>query len=343
MMIASFFIMVAGAVSAQNQILKAGGVDDAGVANAYYETIDPDNERTTQSDWEEVNGFNDPLNTVVTAAGYFNQGDLGFFRSIQMVRDQRPDYEGNIAFTTANYLTETDALAGTNKVSIVNMEYSQGPEEDLITKFYVYAADGSRQISTTFSIGGEELFLPAACFSCHGGDDDAESPMPSEGYNGGSGETNGSFLVFDVNTMAFSNNVLLANLEAAFKEFNKAILQTDPTKATKKLIKGLYGGSALPNATQDTSYIPASWAGDPKNAELYKEVIVPSCLNCHTTSDTKLLSLSWWKDNPDKVRESVFHEMTMPNSIPGYNRFVNSTAPNQQQILLDSLDRFENN
>ncbi len=331
-LMASLSIAVPGTAWAQHDFLKAGGVDDAGVATAYYNTIDPNNLRLTQNAWEEVNGFNDPLNTVVVAKGYFNEGDLAFWRSIELVRDKRPGYEGNIAFTTVNYLTEADSVNEVNKVSIVNMEYSPGPDGDHITKFYVFNAAGQRQISTSFVIGGEELFLPAACYSCHGGDDDAESPLTG-GYNEGSGETNGTFLLFDVNTMTFGNTSL-ASLEAAFKQFNEAVLDTDPTKATRKLIKGLYGGPGLPSPTQ-VDYVPPSWASE---EVLYREVIVPSCRSCHTTSDTKLLSLQWWKDNPGNIREEVFHEQTMPNSEPSFNRFWMS---NQPAILGDALDRFE--
>ena len=72
-----------------------------------------------------------------------------------------------------------------------------------------------------------------ACYSCHGGDDDAEAPLP-DGYNEGSGETNATFLLLDVTTMAFGNTPL-AGLETDFKKMNEAMLHTDPTKATRAL------------------------------------------------------------------------------------------------------------
>jgi mono/diheme cytochrome c family protein len=281
-----------------------------------------------------VNGFNDTRNKVVVAKGYFNEGDLSFWRGIEMVIDQRPGKKGNIAFTTVNYNTEQDALDEVNKVSIVNMEYSPGPDGTRITKFYVFdPVTGARQTSTAFDSRGEQLFLPAACFSCHGGDDDAVSPLTG-GYNDGSGETNGTFLAFDVNTMTFGNTSL-ASLEKAFKQFNQAVLRTNPTQATKTLINGLYGGSGLPKNTQDLTYIPSSWAGE---EQLYREVFVPSCRSCHTTSDTKLNSLEWWMANTAKIREVVFHEETMPNSMPSFDRFWKSAQPT---ILDGALTRFE--
>ena len=121
----------------------------------------------------------------------------------------------------------------------------------------------------------------------------------------------------------------------AFVTYNQAVLRTNPTHATRTLINGLYGGSGLPRSTQDLTYIPSSWVGE---EELYREVFVPSCRSCHTTSDTKLNSLEWWKTNPAKVREVVFHEETMPNSMPSFDRFWASTQPG---TLGDALTRFE--
>ena len=336
-LMASFCIAVPGtAWGGNHSFLKANGVDDEEVAKAYYRTIDPNNLRMTQQEFEDVNGFNDPRNTVVDVRGYKNEGDLGFWRSIRMVRDKRPGYEDNIAFTTANYETEAASLAGKPTVSIVNMEYSPGPEDDMLTKFYVFEVDdvnnnGKRLTSTSFD-GIETLYLPAACYSCHGGDDDAESPLAE--YNEGSGETNATFLLIDVATQS-SNTIPMATLEVDFKKVNEAVLDTDPSKATRALIKGLYGGPGLPRDTQDLSYIPSSWVGE---EQLYREVIIPSCRNCHTTSDTKLLRLSHWMAKPGGIREEVFHELNMPNSRPVFNKFWMDT--NQQMILDDALTRF---
>lgn len=333
-LMASLSTAIPGTAYSQHGFLKSGGVDDDDVAIAYYKTIDPNNQRMTQDAWLEVNGFNDPINEIVVVKGHFSDGDLAFWRGISLVVDKRDGYEGNVAFTTANYTTETDALNGTNPVSIVNMEYSQGPEDDQITKFYVFDVNtGQRVTSTVFDSSGEQLHLPAACYSCHGGDDDAEAPL-LDGYNEGSGETNATFLAFDINTMKFGNTTQ-ASLELAIKKLNEAVLLTDPTKATRKLVKGLYGGSGLPSDTQKLDYIPTSWLEEP---ELYYKVIVPTCRVCHTTSDTKLLSLQWWKANASSIREVVFHEQLMPDSMPAFNRFWST---NQHQIVREALDRFE--
>jgi hypothetical protein len=331
-----------------NDFLRAGGVDNAGVAAAYYKTIDPNDLRLTQAAWEEVNGYNDPRNTAVEANGYFNQGDLGFGRSISMVVDQRPGYAGNIAFTTVNHLSAADGLAETNKVSTVNMEYSPmvagGPR---IVKFYVYADKGDasgfpdgiaeRQLSSNFEGRGEK-FLPALCFACHGGSDRASSLAPGTPYPNG-GNANSYFLAFDMSTMEFTNEQPRANLEATFKAMNRAVLQTRPKGATRTVINGLYGGSTLPSATQNTNWVPSDWSAAGES-RLYLDVIVPACRSCHTSSETELLKFSSFRSLARDVREKVFGERTMPNALPSYNSFWLSTNPYQPGVLSDALTRF---
>lgn len=321
----------------ENGLLKANGVDDEAVAIAYYETIDPDDLRLTQYDWELINGYRDPINEVVEIAGHFNASDLGFWRRISMVADKRAGYRGNIAFTTVNYDTEYDAVYDLNPVSIVNMEYSPGPEGDRITKFYIYdGVTGNRLTNTVFdpdSATAETLYLPAGCFSCHGGDDDAVAPLP-DGYNDGSGETNAGFLAFDFNVFDYGSLVSRAEQENDIKKMNRAVLKTNPSKAVRRLVRGLYGGKGLPNDTQDSSYMPSSWDSEPK---LY-QVIVTDCLGCHTLSDSKVLSLQWWKSNTNELREAVFEEYFMPNSPFANRRFWSN---GNADIIYDALLRFE--
>ena len=321
----------------ENGFLKANGVDNEAVANAYYQTIDPDNLRLTQYDWENVNGYHDPVNEIVEVAGHFNASDLGFWRRISMVEDKRPGYTGNIAFTTVNYVTEYDAVNDVNPVSIVNMEYSPGPEGNRITKFYIYdGATGQRLTKTVFDpdqATAEELYLPAGCFSCHGGEDDAEAPLPN-GYNDGTGETDGGFLAFDFNVFEFGSLVTRADQKAAVKKLNQGVLKTNPPQAVKKLIRGLYGGRGLPRNTQDSSYVPSSWVTEP---QLY-QVIVTDCLGCHTLSESEVLSLKWWKSNTDELREAIFEDNSMPNSPFAHRRFWSN---GNVDIVSDAINRFE--
>ena len=318
------------AVAGEDGLLKANGVSTERDAKEYYATIDPDKMRMTQDAWEEVNGFNDPANEIIVVMGHKNVSDLGFYRKIEMVIDKREGYEGNVAFTTFNYFTEDDAIndvAGELSASIVNMEYSPGPDGDHITKFYIY--DGisrERLFSTIFDPDltiAEELYLPSGCTSCHGGED---------GF-GHEGDIDGGFLAFDFNVFEFGSLVTRADQEEDVKKLNEGVLMTNPPRAVKKLVYGLYGGRDLPLDTQNTDYIPSDWAGE---EELYG-VIVTDCLGCHTLSETGVLNLRWWRRNIDELREHVLEDKNMPNSPFAHRRFFDET--NNHQIIRDALDR----
>lgn len=319
------------AVAGEDGLLKANGVSTEGDAIEYYATIDPDHMRMTQDAWRDVNGFNDPANEIVVVKGHKNVSDLGFYRKIEMVIDKRDGYEGNVAFTTFNYFTEDDAIddvAGELAASIVNMEYSPGPDGDHITKFYIYnGKTRERLLSTIFDpdlTKAEELYLPSGCTSCHGGED---------GF-GHEGDIKGGFLAFDFNVFEFGSLVTRADQEENVKKLNEGVLMTNPPRAVKKLAYGLYGGRDLPLDTQNSAFIPSDWAGE---EELYG-VIVTDCLGCHTLSESAVLSLNWWKRNTGELQEHVLEDENMPNSPFAHRRFFSET--NNHEIVRDALDRF---
>ncbi len=321
--------IVPGAAYSGN-LLKANGVSTAQDADDYYRTIDPDNLRLTQAAWREVNGFNDPVNEIVVVGGHKNVSDLGFWRRIEMVIDKRWGKRRNVAFTTYNFETEDDAINNINAKSIVNMEYSPGPNGDRITKFYIYAADGTRKTSTYFDpdpATREELFLPNGCAACHGGGED---------FRTHSGKTDGGFLAFDFNVFEYgttANSATRAANEANVKKLNQGVLMTDPPSAVKSLIYGLYGGKYLPSATQNSAYMPSDWATEPA---LWK-VVVTDCLGCHTLSESSVLNLNYWKLHVGSLRENVFEYRLMPNS-PYANRRFWST--DHHLTVKDALTRF---
>lgn len=327
--------IIPGTVHA-SPLLKANGVSTPQDADDYYRTIDPDNLRLTQKDWRIVNGFEDkdgnpvPGNEIVVVGGHKNVSDLGFWRRIEMVIDKRWGKRRNVAFTTFNFETEEDAINNINAKSIVNMEYSPGPNGDRITKFYIYGADGTRKNSTFFDpdpTAREELFLPNGCAACHGGGED---------FRTHSGKTDGGFLAFDFNVFEYgttANSSTRAANEANVKKLNQGVLMTNPPTAVKSLIFGLYGGYNLPSATQNSNYIPNSWATEPA---LWK-VVVTDCLGCHTLSESSVLDLNYWKLHVGSLREQIFEYQLMPNSPYANRRFWNT---NHHQIVQDALTRF---
>lgn len=319
--------IVPGAVYS-GPLLKANGVSTEADAILYYQTIDPANQRLTQAAWRDVNGFNDRNNEIVVTGGHKNVSDLGFWRRIEMVIDKRPGYVGNVAMTTFNFESEQDAFLNLNAKSIVNMEYSPGPNGDRITKFYIYDAAGNRKNSTFFDpvvAKREELYLPNSCASCHGG---GNKDFATRG-----GKTGGGFLAFDFNVFEYGSLTSRADNEANVKKLNKGVLMTNPPSAVKSLISGLYGGKGLPLATQYSAYRPSTWDTEPA---LWR-VVVTNCQGCHTLSEQEVLNLDYWKGNVGSFREEIFKKKLMPNS-PYANRHFWDT--NNHQIVEDALNRF---
>jgi hypothetical protein len=318
--------IVPGAAHSGN-LLKANGVSTEADAIRYYQTIDPNNLRLTQDAWRAVNGFNDPGNEIVVVGGHKNVSDLGFWRRIEMVVDKRPGYVGNVAMTTFNFESEVDAFTNTNAKSIVNMEYSPGPNGDRITKFYIYDAAGNRKNSTFFDTDPatrEELFLPNGCAACHGGGRD----FASRG-----GKTGGGFLAFDFNVFEYGTLTSRADNEANVKKLNQGVLKTNPPSAVKSLISGLYGGKTLPSATQNSTYRPSDWGTEPA----LWNVVVTDCLGCHTLSEEEVLSLDYWKRTVGDFREEVLKKKLMPNSPYANRHFWNT---DNHKIVEDALKRF---
>ena len=319
--------IVPGAVYSSD-LLKANGVSTAADAALYYQTIDPANQRLTQNAWRAVNGFNDPTNQIVVVRGHKNVSDLGFWRRIEMVIDKRPGYVGNMAMTTFNFATEVDAFWNINPLSIVNMEYSPGPSGDRITKFYIYDANGNRKNSTFFDpdpATREELFLPNACASCHGG---GRKDFATNG-----GKTGGGFLAFDFNVFEYGTLTSRAANETNVKRLNQGVLMTIPGDAVKSLLSGLYGGTGLPLIMQNSAYRPSDWNSEPA----LWNVIVTDCQGCHTRSETEVRTLQYWKDNVSSIREEALLEKLMPNSPYANRRFW---ATNHHQIVQDALTSF---
>lgn len=315
-------------------LLKANGVSTEADAIKYYQTIDPNNLRLTQDAWRQVNGFNDPGNEIVVAGGHKNTSDLGFWRRIEMVIDKRPGYVGNVAMTTFNFANEQDAFVNQNPLSIVNMEYSPGPNGDRITKFYIYNANGGRENGTIFDpdlAKAEVLYLPKGCASCHGGRKD---------FATSGGKTGGGFLAFDFNVFEYGTLTSRAENEANVKKLNQGVQMTNPPSAVKSLISGLYGGKYLPLTRQNTAYRPSTWDTEP----VLWNVVVTDCQGCHTLSEKEVLDLDYWKINVGSFREKVLKKKLMPNSPYANRRFFN-TDPNQpptnhRQIVEDALNRF---
>ncbi|MCF6252838.1 MAG: hypothetical protein L3J75_16450, partial [Methylococcaceae bacterium] len=89
------------------QFPESNRADTIASAEAYYQTVDPNNQRTTLAEWKALNGFVEPLpNTTaglaamgISHALYRNATDLGFVRNVYM----RVKANGDVVALLENY------------------------------------------------------------------------------------------------------------------------------------------------------------------------------------------------------------------------------------------------
>lgn len=273
-------------------------------ADAYYAAIDPTLAKATLANWTSLNGFGGAI--APSHAKYVNAGDLGFGRSMYVIKwaldrngviapsttcSVSKELNCNISSYVQNYPTLKDAVNGTNLIATVAMEYtprvlangSFDPNKPKFTKFYVFDKNGVR-VNRADLDGRGEKFVPGLCNTCHGG-----KPKPNNlgasnpGYFDG-GDTGAHWIPWDLDTFEYNKAASRSGQEAQFKALNKSILETGPTAASAALVRGWYGGKSMPNLTFDGSYVPTGWistASDGDKSALYSQVFAYSCRSCH--------------------------------------------------------------
>ncbi|MEQ9499639.1 MAG: hypothetical protein RIT81_22320 [Deltaproteobacteria bacterium] len=315
-------------------------------ADDYYAVVDPNDERTTLDDWQELNGFNGlggalPGFTALGSAVYYNKIDLELGRDMHCVKQ-------NGSAATACYVTnygdpnvsppgqpgpgdpQGPALAATiarnddGLVATVAMEYRPNDALNRVT-FFAFAPDGTR-------LGGVELDsegvkgIPGACLSCHGGF-----------YEGGTHSVTGAhFLPFDVDNFAYSTKVgyRLVDQQDDFRALNKVAVDTGPTPAITELVNGWYDNNLGTNGPdQDTDWMPAGWSSQDV---VYREVVKPYCRGCHVALEDPALSAT--RNKPDfatfaefdsyayAIQQRVCAERDMPHAEVTRRRFFDSPA-----------------
>ena len=177
----------------------ASGVSSEAYAQAYYRAVDPNDERTTLADWQQVNGFDQGGITHVT---FRDTNDLGYGRDMYA----RQTTDGDIAFYVNNYvviLREGDsanygplnldaALAqdserhiGSNAIEFSRLD-PDDPNSPRILKFFTFSpadSDGVQTRITAANLDGRGTkYMPTMCLLCHGGtmlplDDNGDFPV----------------------------------------------------------------------------------------------------------------------------------------------------------------------
>ncbi len=328
-----------------DRLLTHPQVDDDVTAAAYYAAIDPSNEKDTLAKWKAANGFDaastvailgDTVSGCCAIAAFFDAADLGLGRRIIMARNG-----DNVAFAASNYETVADAVADAGPVATVAVEYSPGPTGgDPFVKFYLFCGGGGQP-----RITGVQLYdrfdksLPGLCIGCHGG----RPKQLVDGVYPDNGDTDATLLPFDLEGFEYACDDALdrADLEAAFKAFNEAVLDANPTSAMVELIRGWYGGSSLSRQSQNTAFVPPGWS---EYSNLYRRVVARSCRQCHVgrLPETRLdfNDVGDFAVLRDRIEAVVFEddEPVMPHAQRSHDQFWLSTNPHQPTLLRNALD-----
>ncbi|HTT00506.1 MAG TPA: hypothetical protein VMG11_00345 [Steroidobacteraceae bacterium] len=217
--------------------------DTSASAHSYYQTIDPNNTRTTLTDWLTANGFNPNISGwgADAHAVYTNNYDLGFGRDMylkvgscdsgfsaaplsQFGSASLPAATAqalaksvghcDVASVVVNYVGVQAAAEHLNSIVAVAMEYNAAPGTGArFVKFYVFAPDtrtGAYQRVTSVDLDHRgQKAVPQSCLVCHGGTPGpggtAANPYPSTAPSKINGDVNAGFIPWDLDSFLYSD------------------------------------------------------------------------------------------------------------------------------------------
>lgn len=325
-----------------------GGCDAGAIeADAYYELVDPEDDRITLGDWWQANGF-DPVTGLAgdqVEAAYLNAGDLGSGRNMRCRTDadRVACYVGNYgAFDLqpanadlAEAANQADAFA------TVCMEYSAVEDggggfidlsdppdgvidgDDKIVKFFVYFGGDPGASRSNFARLDNTYarYSPRICLSCHGGE---MPPQLGDAVDGPGGVD--TTAVDTLAALRFMNDELSVFREfdvesfgapsagldlPALTELNCDIIGDTPLPAAiSELVTGWYGNCGAPGPF-DGTFVPPGWGGANQPA-LYDGVVKKGCRACHVAQEAD------FSGPPDGINDFDFNafqdwsEVTLP-------------------------------
>ena len=178
-----------------NPLKQADGslqVDSLAYATAYYEAIDPLNERDTLAKFKAKNGIG-----TGSVAGAIEENvivgdmrDLGYGRKMTA----RQNADGTLAFMVDNYLAGgyggyspfnlEAAIVGATQwhLGTNGIEFSPGPGGTIkFAKFYTFDPVTGARLMTASLDGRGSKAMPTICISCHGGRGDPLTPPDASG------------------------------------------------------------------------------------------------------------------------------------------------------------------
>jgi hypothetical protein len=239
--------------------------DTAAYATAYYEAIDPDNDKDTLDKWKVANGFGNSATGTEATVYFGNVKELGFGR--RMIA--RKNNDGTVAIMSEYYVVPPVSSYSSNGYSKFNLDAAvardkrwhfstSGIEYSAATcsasdpaacdntikfaKFYTFNPTTGQRLLDADLDGRGKKALPSVCISCHGGK--ALPLMPADGsptgkqlfpYVGNSaskkrGDIQAHFQPLIVDGFDFSSKAgyTRADQEAALKTINQMVLLTYP-------------------------------------------------------------------------------------------------------------------
>lgn len=237
-------------------------IDSQTYALAYYNAIDPNNNKDTLAKWMSANGFGNTATGSEVSAVFGDVRDLGYGRYVH----GRKNADGSYAFMVENYLVgptanysysslNLDAAVAQDQRWHVNtngIEVSPGPACTtplpnalpgcrMFAKFYSFnAVTGARLLTANLDGRGDKA-MPGICVNCHGGRGDAllpatvgapygQFPVVGNPASGIRGDLKAKLHFFEPDTFSYStlSGFTRAAQEAAIKTMNKWVLCTYP-------------------------------------------------------------------------------------------------------------------
>lgn len=279
-------------------------------SRAYYEAVDPYDQRTTLEDWKAINGFGtgDCLHVV-----FRDTKDLGYGRNMRACRKT----DGDMAVFVDNYVVKVlpgdpdnygplnleAALKeqrqhhlGTNAIEFTRRD-PMDPGSERIAKFFTFAPDGQRNLKADLDGRGEKA-MPQPCLLCHGA---TLLPLEPDGGFPLQSLRSAKLNQLEVDSFelasqgAFSGNAIQDGL----RELNEFIHGTFADMETRDdaqpgvwtarfamdIAEGRYDGD-FGSGHYNEAYVPPGWqqtASRPEGVELlYKQVVEPHCIACHS-------------------------------------------------------------
>ncbi|MHB8473099.1 MAG: hypothetical protein ACYDC8_09705 [Gammaproteobacteria bacterium] len=369
-------------------------IDSDAYANAYYKAVDPTGVRTTLAAWKSVNGFDQGVDNHVT---FRDAKDLGYGRD--MYARHRAD--GGIAIYVDNYVVQVEPGDATtygplNLDAAINreqkyhigtnaIEFSADPSDasHRIAKFFTFGpedANGVQHRLTAADLDGRGIkHMPTECVVCHGG---TMYPVQLDGTFEPLSLKSPKLHIIEENSVQFS--ALAGFTEAAQRDGIKAInamvlqasqemgMRADATTDqanwdsafVKELLEGAYGGVGFPTAYQ-ADFVPAGWKQTPTRPvgveTLYKQVIEPHCIGCHSLRGTKIAknslpppaypnatnfsSYEEFSAYNDLIIDYVYRRGAMPRSLVNFSQFWEHPdgAPTLLATYLTGFNVFDKN